>query len=188
MTTWLVDSQRILQILLSDKCIAAVDGSFFPEHPEYISAYWKFIYDRKIIGQGGFVVKSHPCIQSARAAEVCGGLGALATIDHILIDHHMRKINLTLGSNCQSAIHIFNTRQRIVSFNSKISEVVREILQIKRLHLNNLVTEKIAGHQEKVKKVNESSFMEFINIQCDPEAKALIREQISSAGSPTLPF
>ena len=48
------------------------------------------------------MVKSHQHIQSARAAEVCGGLGVLATIDHILIDRHMRKSNLTLGSDCQT--------------------------------------------------------------------------------------
>ena len=39
-----------------------------------------------------------------------------------------------------------------------------------------------------MKKVNELSFAERIYIQRDAEAKALIWEQISSAGSPTLPF
>ena len=50
LTTWLVNSQGICKISLSDKCTAVVDGSFFPETPEYISAHWKFIYERKIIG------------------------------------------------------------------------------------------------------------------------------------------
>ena len=36
--------------------------------------------------------------------------------------------------------------------------------------------------------MNELSFVERINIQCDVEAKALIREKMSSSGSPTLPF
>ena len=36
LTVWLANRQKISQLLYSNKCIAVVDGSFFPEHPECI--------------------------------------------------------------------------------------------------------------------------------------------------------
>ena len=57
-----------------------VDGSFFPEHPEFILAHWLFAYDRKVIGRGSFVAKVQPYIQSACTAEIYGGLGVLTSI------------------------------------------------------------------------------------------------------------
>ena len=74
LTTWLVETAIVLQMLESNKCLAIVDGSFFPAHPEFISAHWKFIYNKKIIGQGGFVAKVQSYLQSAYAAKVYGGL------------------------------------------------------------------------------------------------------------------
>ena len=58
LTTWIVNESQICQILLSGKCVAVVDGSFFPEHQEHISAHWKFVCKKKVIGQGGFVAKA----------------------------------------------------------------------------------------------------------------------------------
>ena len=69
-----METAIVLQILESNKYSAIVDGSFFPAHLEFISAHWKFIYNKKIIGQGGFVAKVQSHLQSAYAAEVCGGL------------------------------------------------------------------------------------------------------------------
>ena len=66
------------------KYIAVVDGSFFLEHLEYISAHWKFIHRKKIIGQGQVIAKVDPHLQSAYAAEACGRLGVLAEIKGIL--------------------------------------------------------------------------------------------------------
>ena len=65
LTTWLVDKDIVQSLLLSHHCLAIVDGFFFPEHPEYISAHWKFICNRKIFGKGGFVAKVAPHLQSA---------------------------------------------------------------------------------------------------------------------------
>ena len=39
LTTWLVETDIVLQMLESNKCLAIVDRSFFPEYPEFISAY-----------------------------------------------------------------------------------------------------------------------------------------------------
>ena len=75
-----METDIILQILESNKCLAIVDGSFFPAHPEFISTHWKFIYKKKIIGKGGFVAKVQSHLQSAYTAEVCGGLRVLSSI------------------------------------------------------------------------------------------------------------
>jgi len=84
LTTWLVETAIVLQMLESNKCSAIVDGSFFPAHPEFISAHWKFIYNKKIIGQGGFVAKVQSHLQSAYAAKVCRGLGVLSSIQQVM--------------------------------------------------------------------------------------------------------
>ena len=64
-----------------------------------------------MIGYGGFVVKVQTYLQSAHAAEVCGGLGVLISIKQIMIHHSQaKKVNLMLGLDCQSAIHKFGLR------------------------------------------------------------------------------
>ena len=75
-----METAIILQILESNKCLAIVDGFFFSAHPEFNPTHWKFIYKKKIIGQGGFIAKVQSHLQSAYAAEVCGGLGVLSSI------------------------------------------------------------------------------------------------------------
>lgn len=94
------------QLLLSNRFLAIVDGSFFLEHPEFILAHWKFIYQNRIVGKGGFVAIVEPHAQSAHAAEVCGGLGVLSSAEPIMDRFNQeKKVNLLLGTDCQSAIH-----------------------------------------------------------------------------------
>ena len=81
-----------------------------------------------------------------------------------------------MGSDCQSAIHKFSLRQKVISFDSKLSYIVRELLYIKHAYINSLTTVKIAGYQDEVKRLNALSFLERLNIQCDLEAKKLIQE------------
>ena len=89
-----------------------------------------------------------------------------------------KNIDFALGTDCQSAIHKFLSIQKVVSFDSKLSYKVHELLHIKSTYIRELSTFKIVGHQDDVKKAYELSFEERINIQCNAEAKKLIREQI----------
>ena len=57
LTKWLVDASITQCILTSNKCLAVVNDSFFPIHPKFISAHWKFVYESKVIGYGGFIAK-----------------------------------------------------------------------------------------------------------------------------------
>ena len=98
----------VLQMLELNKCSAIVDRFFFPAHLEFIFAHWKFIYNKKIIGQGGFVAKVQSHLQSAYAAEVYGGLGVLSSIQQVMDRPGQRKkIDFALGADCQSAIYKF---------------------------------------------------------------------------------
>ena len=111
------------------------------------------------------------------------------SIKQIIMHHNqVKKINLILGLDCQSAIHKFSLRQRLISFDSKLSYVIRELLYVKQSYINNLTMVKIAGYQDNVKRLNALSFLECLNILCDLEAKKLIREQIDIAGNPFFPF
>ena len=143
---------------------------------------------KKIIGQVGFVAKVQHHLQSAYAAEVCGGLGVLSSVEKAFIRQTKQKISLTIGTDCQSAMHKFTTNQKVISFNSKLSDIVREFARIRKEHIKKLFTEKIAGHQDEVKPRHQWSMMEHINTQCDKEAKELIREQVEISGCPNLPF
>ena len=179
----------VLQMLESNKCLAIVDGSFFPAHPEFISAHWKFIYNKKIMGQGGFVAKVQSHLQSAYAAKVCVGLGVLSSIQQVMdCQDQRKKIDFALGTDCQSAIHKFLSIQKVVPFDSKLSYEVRELQHIKRTYIKEFSIFKIAGHQDEVKKAYDLSFEERMNILCNAEAKQLIREQIALNGTPIFLF
>ena len=189
LTKWNMQDTTILTLLRSNKCMAIVDGSFFPEHSVFISAHWKFIYEKKIIGSGGFVAKVDSHLQSAYAAELCGGLGILHSIQSLFDKCNFTdKVNFRLGSDCQSALHRFSSQQKVVSFDSKLSYEVREFLRLKHKYIELLTTFKIAGHQDKVKQSKELTFEERVNILCDQEAKILIRNQINIQGTPSFPF
>ena len=106
------------------------------------------------------------------------------------MDHQgqQKKIDFVLRTDCQSVIHKFLSIQKVVSFDSKLSYKVYELLHIKSTYIRDLSTFKIAGYQDDVKKAHKLSFEKQINIQCDAEAKKLIREQIISNGIPLFPF
>ena len=110
---------------------------------------------KKVIGQGEFIAKAQQYPQSVCAAEVCRGLGILSSIEDTLTEQTKARINLTIGSNCQSATHKFNARQKVVSFDSKLSEIMREFLQIRNELAKHLSIEKIAGYQDEVKQRHE---------------------------------
>ena len=111
---------------LLGKCIAVLDRSFFLEHQECISAHWKFAHEKKVIEEGEFVAKAKQYLQSTCAVEVCVRLGILSSIEDALTEQTEARINLMIGSDCQSAMHKFNARQKVTSFNSKLSKIIRE--------------------------------------------------------------
>ena len=67
---------------------------------------------------------------------MCGGLGVLTLIKQAIIGSKSGiKIDFTLRSVCQSSIHKFDLKERVVSFDSKLSFIVREILHLKKCYV-----------------------------------------------------
>ena len=96
----------LLDILLLNACVAIVNGSFFLNNPEYISASWNFICKQKIIGSRGFVACVPKHLQLAFVAELCRELGVLHSVKEDLYNKNKkRKTGLRIESDCQSAIH-----------------------------------------------------------------------------------
>ena len=72
----------------------------------------------------------------------------------------------------------------IVLCNAKISEVAREFPRMRNACAKILTTETIDGYHDRIKRRSEQSLIEYISIQCDIEAKELIREQVITSGNP----
>ena len=54
---WLIGSEYLKSAFFTNSSFAVVDRSFFPEHSEFITAYWFFIVGMQVIGTGSFVAK-----------------------------------------------------------------------------------------------------------------------------------
>ena len=65
----------IVHLLETNNYLAIVDGSFFPECPEYISVYWKFICNKKVFSSRDFITIVSTHLQFMHIVEVCRGLG-----------------------------------------------------------------------------------------------------------------
>ena len=57
LTSQKISSNVMVQMLNLKKHLAIVNGFFFLEYPEYVSAHQKFIYDKQVVGNGGFVTR-----------------------------------------------------------------------------------------------------------------------------------
>ena len=53
--TWKASPIVLLDTLLLENYGVIVDGSFFLEKPEYVSAYWHFMCNQKIVECRGFM-------------------------------------------------------------------------------------------------------------------------------------
>ena len=58
-----------------------VDGSFFPNRLWHVLAFWFVVADSMMIGAGDFITSSTTDYRSSCAAELCGCLDDLQSID-----------------------------------------------------------------------------------------------------------
>ena len=59
-----------------------------------------------------------------------------------------RKLQFKLVSDCESALHQFNTNFRIVTITAKLSNIVREILLEKKECISKMSIEKVDAYQD----------------------------------------
>ena len=110
-----------------------MDGSFFPETLECVLTHWLFLIENQVIERGSFVSIVSEDLQSAFAAEVCGGLGALkSALQACQKAGSTKKIKFTLVSDCKSELHMLDVNHRVATMTAKLSNIVLEILAIKK--------------------------------------------------------
>ena len=76
----LIGAEYLESTFFTDKCFTVVDRFFFPEYPEFILAHQFFVIRTEVIETRNFVAKVRRILQSAFAAEVCGGLCILLSV------------------------------------------------------------------------------------------------------------
>ena len=87
----LIDKTMAVYLLKTNNCLAVVDSSFFLEHLEYILAYQKFIYNKKVFVSEDFIATVSMHLQSACVAEVYRGLSILMSVKLTLDNEYRRK-------------------------------------------------------------------------------------------------
>ena len=105
-TRQLIGAEYLENAFFTDKYFVVVDGSFFLEYPEFISAYWFFIFRTQVTETGNFVAKVSRDLQSAFIAEVCRVLGVLLSTLKVWKSWGVsKKLNFKLVSDCKSALY-----------------------------------------------------------------------------------
>ena len=83
---------------------------------------------------------------------------------------------------------MFKSNHRVISIDSKLSCIVHEIIDIKHNYIVQLTVIKIVAYQDNIKRFNELSFFEYLNVRCNAEAKRLISDAITANYALSLPF
>ena len=172
---WKVEPDCVLQHLHTACCSIVAGGSFFPHRPWHISASWHAIADNIIIGLGDFISSASTDCRSTHAAELCGDLVALQSIDYYLSQSKEdAKIDMSVATDCVGVITRLRTLALIVTMSTKLHAIVREFLHLASKRLKSLEFIKVAAHQDDLKSFNQLSFLEQLNVKCNARAKALI--------------
>ena len=102
----------------------------------------------QIIGTGSFIAKVSKDLQSVFVAEVYRGLGVLLSILKVWRSWRVsKKLYFKLVSDCDSALYQFNTNFRQVTMTAKLSNIVRELLLVKKECISRISIEKVDAHQ-----------------------------------------
>jgi len=172
---WKVEPGCIRQRLTSSRCTIVVDGSFFPHIPWHISASWYVIADSAIIGSGDFITSSSKDYRSAYAAELCGVLASLQSIDNYLSKiNDATMLEISVATYCLGVIRRLERHAQVTTMSTKLHPIVREVLHLNSKRFKSIDFIKLDAHQDELKSFDELSFLEKLNVKCDTRAKELI--------------
>ena len=65
----------------------------------------------------------------------------------------------------------------MITLNTHLHQIVRDIGLIRDKWLAKIVAVKIKTHQDRTKSKDQFNWLEFLNIECDERAKELIRKE-----------
>ena len=90
------------------------------------------VADRILIGTSDFVSSTTADYRLAYATEMCGCLSPLQSMDNFFVNNNdSAKIKLALASYFLGVIHKLEKETKLVSMNTKLRPIVRELLSIK---------------------------------------------------------
>ena len=128
-----------------------------------------------ILYTGNFITSTSPDFRSACAVELCGCLAALQSLDRLLTEAGLSiKLDLIIATNCQGVIRKLSTEQKFITINTPLRPIVREIMLLRLNILKKLEFTKVDAHLDDLYELEQLSFLENFNVQCDTRDKALI--------------
>ena len=137
-----------------------------------MSASWFLSADQTIIGVGDFITSTIPDYRSACAAEMYGCLETLQTIDKLFADNEdATQINLHIVSDCLGVVRELEKDSKVANMSTKLHRIIREILALKLKRLRSLMFTKVDAHQGHIKSLDQLSFLEQLNVECDIRTK-----------------
>ena len=87
--------------------------------------------DRTIIVTGGFITSTNIEYRSVCAAELCGCLATLQSIDNFLSElNDFSKIDLTMGADFPGVIGKLERQTIVTSMSTKLHPIVREFFHL----------------------------------------------------------
>ena len=116
---------------------------------------------------------------------MCEFLEALQSIYKIFFDNEDgTKINLHITSDCLGVIIKLEKDFKVVSMSTKLHPIIRKFLSLNLKRLWSLMFTKVDEHQDDIKSLEQSSFLEKINTEFDARAKKLITESAEDEVTP----
>ena len=139
---------NFLQKLLEGKVLFVVDGSFCPKRFSFISAGWHASVDNKIVGRGDFIYPVSERHRHPHVAELRCVLSIMVGIYSVLsrYPYPSNTFEIEIKSDYQSLIHsIWNTLP-VITLNTHLRQICREIGLIRDEWLAMIVAVKIKDH------------------------------------------
>ena len=104
-----------------------MDGSFFPNRPWHISAYWHVVLGSTMTDPSDFINSTNLDYISAHAAELCEYLTALQIIDNFLSElNDSSKIDLDIETDCLGVMPKLERQAIVIIMSPKLHHVVRD--------------------------------------------------------------
>lgn len=158
---WKVEPSCIRQRLTSSRCTIAVDGFFLPHRPCHISVSWYVIADSTIIGTRDFITSSSKDYRSTYAAELCGALASLQSIDNYLSkSNDATMLEISVATDCLGIMRRLERHAQVITMSTKLCPIVREVLHLNSKRFKSIDFFKVDAHQDEFKSFDELYFLE----------------------------
>ena len=117
------------------------------------------IADSMIIGSGDFITSSSTDYRSAYAAELCGVLASLQSIDYYLSQlNNTTMLEVSVATDCLGGIRRLERQAQVITMSTKLHPIVREFLHLKSKRFKSIEFVKVDDHEDDLKSFDKLSF------------------------------